>query len=527
MDTYEKLDQLVKSGQITRRDFIVRATALGASVALSPLLSSQTAYATPQKGGRFRIGMAGGSTSDGLDPALMTDHMLITLSWQIRNCLVEIDHNAKPIPELAESWESNDNATRWIFNLRKGVEFHNGKTLTAEDVVFSLNRHRSQDSKSVAKAYFNSVTDLKTEGKYRIIVDLEKGNADFPYFMSDSHAAIIPAGTTNFDDGIGTGGYILENFNAGVRSLVKRNPNYWKEGRAHFDEIEILSVADNTARTNALQTKTVDAMNRCDLKTADLFKRQPGINVIRTTGSKHYTFPMRTDLAPFDNNDVRLALKYAINREELLKIVLRGYGSIGNDTPIGPTYQYFAKDIPQRSYDPDKAKFHFKKAGLSNHTFTIHASEAAFSGGVEAALLYSEHARLAGINIKIVRAPKDGYWKSIWMKKPWSMSYYSGKPTENWMFTQAYSIESKWNETFWQNKRFNNLLVEARSETKDEKRREMYRDMQYILWSEGGTIIPMFADFVDAVNDKVGYGNLAGNFALDGFRCSERWWFKR
>lgn len=296
--------------------------------------------------------------------------------------------------------------------------------METEDVVFSLNRHRNQDSKSVAKAYFSSVTDLKTEGKYRIIVDLEKGNADFPYFMSDSHAAIIPAGTTNFDDGIGTGGYILENFNAGVRSLVKRNPNYWKEGRAHFDEIEILSVADNTARTNALQTKTIDAMNRCDLKTADLFKRQPGINVIRTTGSKHYTFPMRTDLAPFNNNDVRLALKYAINREELLKIVLRGYGSIGNDTPIGPTYQYFAKDIPQRSYDPDKAKFHFKKAGLSNHTFTIHASEAAFSGGEEAALLYSEHARQAGINIKIIRSPKDGYWKSIWMKKPWSIEIF-------------------------------------------------------------------------------------------------------
>ncbi len=408
----------------------------------------------------------------------------------------------------------------------KGVEFHNGKTMDAEDVIFSLNRHRDKDSKSVAKAYFKSVTNMKADGKYRIIVDLNSGNADFPFFMADSHAAIVPSGTTNFNECIGTGGYILKDFNPGVRSFVKRNPNYWKSERAHFDEIEILAIPDTNARTSALRTRTIDAMNHCDLKTADLLKKKPGIEVIQMTGAKHYTFPMRTDLAPYNNNDTRLALKYAIDREQLLKIVLRGYGSVGNDTPIGPTYQYYAKDLPQRSYDPDKAKFHLKKAGLMDHTFTIHASNAAFAGGEEAALLYSEQARKAGLKIKIKREPRDGYWKNIWMKKPWSMSYYSGKPTEDWIFSQAYSIESKWNETLWTNKRFNELLTQARSETKDDKRRQMYGEMQHILWSEGGTIIPIFADFVDATSDKVQHAELSGNFALDGYRCSERWWFK-
>jgi peptide/nickel transport system substrate-binding protein len=166
-----------------------------------------------------------------------------------------------------------------------------------------------------------------------------------------------------------------------------------------------------------------------------------------------------------------------------------------------------------------------KKAGLSNHTFTIHASNAAFAGGEDAALLYSEQARKAGINITVKREPKDGYWKNVWMKKPWSMSYYSGKPTADWMFSQAYSIESKWNETFWTNKRFNDLLVDARSELNNDKRRDMYGEMQHIMWNEGGTIIPLFGDFVYAINKKVKFGALAGNYDLDGLRCSERWWF--
>ena len=524
-----KLDDLQINflrGKINRREFMKQMSYLGLAGAVSPMLLKGAAVAaTPNRGGRLRLAMAGGAISDTLDPTVFTDLLIMVLSWQLRNNLVEINHKSKPIPELAESWESSPDAATWIFNLRKGVEFHNGKSFEAEDVIFSMNRHRGEDSKSVARAYLKPVQELKADGKHRVVFKLDRGNADFPYFMSDTHLAIVPTGTTDFDKGIGTGGYSLVDFEPGVRSFVKRNPNYWKSGRAHFDEIEILSITDSNARTNALQTNTVDVMNRCELKTADMLKKSSGIKVIQVNGALHYTFPMRTDLAPFDNNDVRLALKYAIDREQLLNIILRGYGSVGNDTPIGPTYQYYAKDLPQRAYDPEKAKYHFKKAGMLDHTFTIHASDGAFTGGVEAAVLYSEHARKAGLKIAVKREPKDGYWKSVWMNKPWCQSFYSGKPTEDWMFSQAYSIESKWNETFWTNKRFNDLLVKARSELSSEKRREMYGEMQRIMWEEGGTVIPLFSDFVFATNNKVKHADLAGNFDLDGLRCSERWWF--
>nr|NIS43658.1 peptide ABC transporter substrate-binding protein [Desulfuromonadales bacterium] len=106
---------------------------------------------------------------------------------------------------------------------------------------------------------------------------------------------------------------------------------------------------DPAARQNALVTGEVDLIDRVDLKTAHLLKRNPGVEVESTTGTQHYTFPMRTDTAPFDDVNVRLALKYAVDREALLQTVLKGFGQLGNDTPIAPANRYFNSDMPQRA----------------------------------------------------------------------------------------------------------------------------------------------------------------------------------
>jgi peptide/nickel transport system substrate-binding protein len=186
-----------------------------------------------------------------MDPGTLVSNMNQNLNWQIRNCLVEIDHNFNAIPELAESWGSTPDAKVWTFKLRKGVEFHNGKTMTAEDVIFSINHHLGENSKSAAKGYLKSIENIKADGKYEVIFELSGGSADFPFILGDYHLTICPAGTEGpeWEKGIGTGGYILEEWEPGVRAFSKRNPNYWKEGRAHFDEIETLSIADTNART--------------------------------------------------------------------------------------------------------------------------------------------------------------------------------------------------------------------------------------------------------------------------------------
>ncbi|MGD9362686.1 MAG: ABC transporter substrate-binding protein, partial [Desulfobacterales bacterium] len=257
MQTFKELEKMLYAGRINRRQFLTRVAALGLTAAVSPvLLSRPTNAAVPKKGGHFIQAISGGSTSDTLDPATHTSSWNINVEWQLRNNLVEIDHNFQPNPELAEEWESSPDAKKWIFKLRKGVEFHNGKTFDAEDVIYSINHHRGEESKSAAKAYLESVKSIKADGKHTVVFELSAGVADFPFIMSDYHLAIFQAGTKGkeFEKGIGTGPYILEQWEPGVTAITRRNPNYWKEGRGHFDKVETLSINDVNARTNAIKT---------------------------------------------------------------------------------------------------------------------------------------------------------------------------------------------------------------------------------------------------------------------------------
>ncbi len=526
MTDLKDLERLFSKGKITRRQFLTRASVLGLSVAISPaILSSPSLAASPKSGGRLRIGISGGSTSDSLDPGTIADMMLQVVSRQLANHLVEINYKNEPVPELAESWEASADAKQWVFNLRRGVEFHNGKTMDAQDVIFSINHHRGEKSKSAAKGIVDPITDVKADGKHQVIFTLQEGNADFPYLMADYHLLIHPAGTTDFEKGIATGPYVLESFKPGVRVFAKKNPNYWKAGRGHFDEVETLGIADVNARVNALKTGQVDLINRCPRKTVHLLKRMRGIQVISTDGNKHYSMPMLTNLKPYDNNDVRLALKYGIDRQQLLKIILRGYGYLGNDHPIGRNQRYFAADLPQRQFDPDKAKFHLKKAGLQGHNFKFHTAEGVFDGAVDAAVLYKEHLAKAGINMDVVNEPSDGYWSNIWIKKPWVMCFWGGRVTEDWMFSTAYADDASWNDSKWKHGKFNQLLKAARAELDDKKRRQMYFEMQHIVRDEGGVIVPVFAADIMAASDKLKFENVASDWEMDGFRAPERWWF--
>ena len=515
------------SGKISRREFIGRTVALGATTALATSLAGEIAKAAPKHGGHVRVGQGHGSTTDSLDPATYENGYTAVLNYAIHNHLAEIGQSGNLEPELAESWEASSDATTWTFKLRKGVEFHNGKTMTAEDVVASINHHRGEETKSAAKPLLTQVEDIKADGDDTVVVRLTGGNADFPYVISDYHVAILPTkdGGVDWQSGTGTGPFKLQGFEPGVRADYVRNPNYFKGDKPYFDSMEQLSIIDVTARTNALTTGEIDVMDRCDLKTVHLLKRSPNLQVKETVGTLHYTFPMRTDTPPFDNNDVRLALKHAINREEIVQKVLRGFGSLGNDHPISPSVPFFAKDLPQRGYDPDKAKFHLKKAGAEGLAVQLSAADAAFAGAVDAAVLYKEHAAAAGINIEIVREPNDGYWSNVWMQKPWCACYWGGRPTQDWMFSTAYVNGADWNDTFWKHDKFNELVIQARAELDQNKRAQMYAEMQAIIRDEGGVVVPMFANYVFAMSAKIEHGEMQGNWDLDGDKFFERWWF--
>lgn len=509
-----------------RRDFLKA----GAAAVAATTLPSMPAFGAAKKGGRLRIGSSGANTSDSWDGRTHSDlFMQLAAHGCVFDCLTEVGADGKLVGELAQDWEASTDAKTWTFNLRKGVTFHNGKAFGADDVIASLEMHVAEGAKSAAKPIVESISEMKKISDHQIQFTLSKGNADFPFLLSDYHILMYPAGQTEeaIAKGIGTGLYQVQTFDPGVRLVVKRYANHYKgDSAGHFDEVEMIAINDAPARMNALMTGQVDVVSRVDFKTEPLMKANPNVKIFEVTGNQHFSFPMLSKTAPFDNVNVRKAIKHAFNRQELVDKILQGHGAVGNDHPIGPANQYFASDLPQTQYDPDKAKFYLKEAGMSSLSVDLSASDAAFPGAVDASQLIQASAKAAGIKINVTQEPADGYWSNVWLKKAWCACFWSGRATEDWMFSTAYEAGVPWNDTQWDHPKFQELLYQGRAELDSGKRRQIYHDMQKILNEEGGVVIPVYANWVDAASSKLANGGTIGNvWAMDNARIAERWWF--
>ncbi|HEY2876350.1 MAG TPA: ABC transporter substrate-binding protein [Reyranella sp.] len=513
-------------GTTTRREFMTRALASGVTVAAATTAWGRLALAAPAKGGHLRLGLAGGSTTDSLDPSPWSDTFMVMVGFSVRGNLVELKPDGSLRGEAAESWSASKGATVWTFKLRKDVEFSNGKTLSAEDVIASLNHHRGDQSKSGAKGLFSAVSDIKADGNDTVVITLSQGSVDFANSLTDHHVNIMQAkdGKADWQSGIGIGPYVIEAFEPGVRALLKRAPNSYK--KAWLDSAEMIGVADVVARQAALTSNRVDLINRADLKTVQLLGKRPGLKIEESAGRLHYSMPMDTTAEPFRNKDLRLALKYAIDREAILKTIFNGHGKVGNDQPITPAYPFHNPNLAARTYDLDKAKFHLKKSGVDGTVpIGIHTADASFNGAVDLCVLYQQQAAKAGISLNVIREPGDGYWQNVARKKPWYTSFWSGRATEDTMFTVAYSAASPLNDTHWKNDDFDKLLAAARVEADEAKRRQMFYDLQTLVSDEGGALVPVFANSVYAMTTKVQHEPaVAGNWELDGARAIERWW---
>ena len=510
---------------ISRRGLLKTGVAAGVLSMTGMPLRAQT------RGGKLTAGLGGANTSDSWDGRTHSDlYMIASAQGAVFDSLTEVAADGSLVGELAESWEASADAKTWTFNLRQGVTFHNGKSFGADDVIESLQMHVAEGAKSAAQPIVAAISEMTKVTDYQVQFVLDSGNADFPYLMSDYHLLMYPAGQIEeaIAQGIGTGLYQVQAFDPGVRMVATRYPNHYKgDSAGFFDEIEYIAINDNTARMNALMTGQVDTINRIDFKTEALLRANPALRIQEVTGNQQYTFPMLTDTAPFNDVNVRRALKYGINRQELVDKILLGHGAVGNDSPIGPANQYYHSEMEQIAYDPDQSKFYLKQAGLDSIDIDLSASNAAFEGAVDAAQLYQASAAAGGININVIQEPSDGYWSNVWLKKPFCACYWSGRATEDWMFSTAYEAGVPWNDSQWDSDdspRFQELLLMARAELDSSKRQEQYFEMQQILRDDGGVLIPMFANYVQAVNNRISSPEVVGNlWQMDNARMAERW----
>ena len=505
-DQLNYLTEKVAKGLMTRREFVGRAAALGVTAAVANTMLATSAKAdTPKRGGMMRIGSSGGESTNTQDPALTASEVPLNNLRAWGETLVEVDPNGELDYRMAESVEASADAKTWSFKIRKGIPFSNGKDMTPDDVMKTMERHSNEDSQSGALGIMKGIANMKVDGD-NFVVELDTPNADLPFLMADYHLMIQPGGgMDNPGAGIGTGPYTIEIDEPGVRHAFKRREDYWdSDNRGWADEIEQLVLNDATARTAALQSGQVQIINRVDPKVAALLDRAPNLSVQSASGRGHYVFIMHIDTAPFDNNELRLALKYAIDRQEMVDKILRGYGSIGNDMPINASYPLFDESIPQREHSIEKAAEHYKKSGHDGSPIILRVADGAFPGAVDAAALFQQSAAKAGIPLEIKREPNDGYWSEVWNVQPFCASYWGGRPVQDQMYATAYLSTADWNDTRWKRDEFDALLNSAKAELDQGKRKGIYSQMGRMLRDEGGLILPMFNDFVAGVSNNVG-----------------------
>jgi peptide/nickel transport system substrate-binding protein len=499
---YEKL---YVSGRLDRREFMRRMTALGvASGTLATMLGAtvNAAAATPKRGGRLRLGWYTHSANDTLDPTRITTTLDYHRIWMTNSTLVRYSRNFEAQPELAESWEPSPDAKVWHFKLRKGVEFHDGKTLDADDVVYSMNRHLGPDSVSKGKSLVSMVTEWKKIDQHTVKAIMDSPNADLPAALGTFHFKIVENGAEGeyFRKPNGTGPFKSQEFNPGIRALGVRNENYWVDGRPYLDELETFAITDPSARTNAAIAGDVDVAGAPDPNAFKLIEESENVDLLSIPSANLTGIVCMVDRSPGNNPDFLLGLKYLQNRERIVRTLMKGHAIVGNDHPISPAYPDHCSELEIREFDPDKGKFHLQKSGISEAT--VLAGEVR-PGVTDFCLMLQAEARKVGFTLNVKKVPTDGYWGTVWMNTPVCATGWNMRPSANLMLTLAYKSDAAWNESRWNNPRFDQLLLESRAEKDAVKRHEMYCDMQRLIRDEGGQLIPCHINYVDAVSKKV------------------------
>jgi peptide/nickel transport system substrate-binding protein len=372
--------------------------------------------------------------------------------------------------------------------------------MTADDVLYSMNRHYGESSTSVGKSLVSDVTEWKKVDSHTVKAVMAGPNSDLPKILALSQYKIIKDGTTDFQNPVGTGPFRLKEFQTGVRSIHVRNEDYWRE-TANVEELEIFAITDKIARTSALLTGDIDMMMNLDPKAVPQIERADGVNVWSVPSGSYLGIAVAGNAAPGDNQDFVLALKYIQRREKILRSILKGHGTLGNDQPINTAYgPDFCSDLPIREHDLDRAKFHLKRSGVTEAEIQV----AEISPGIsDIVLLMQAEARKIGLTLKINTVPNDGYWGSVWMKTPINVTTWNMRPTAGIMMNLAFAPGAAWNDSHWQNDRMGQLLTESRSATDTSLRHEMMYEMQKLIRDESGIIIPAHTNTLDAKSDKI------------------------
>jgi peptide/nickel transport system substrate-binding protein len=510
---------------ISRRAALLGAAGVAAGIAVgaSSDAFAATTRARAKKGGNLRIGVPGNGVKDivdGQNILTKADQARQQAGWET---LLTFDREYKLQSDgLAESVEASGKLA-YTIRLRKGLEFHNGKSVTADDVIYSLKRLTTKKLALDGGTGVTSVdpTKLKKMDNLTVRVGLLQPDSTIPFGLASYTAGIVPVGYaskgTSLKTGqIGTGPFVLESFDPGKQSVHKRFANYWRGGGVPFlEQVTVIDLDDDTARINALISGQIDVMSDVPFAETKLITGQSSLVLFENAGAGWLPLCMRIDQKPFTDVRVRQAFRLIVDRPAMLAQAIAGHGRIANDlySAFDPAFL----KLPQRTQDIEKAKSLLKAAGQENLTIDLPTNEQA-AGMNEMCKVFAQQAKAAGVtvNVKVLDSTtfNNGYLKWTFSPDFWGTRFYLPQVAQG-------SLEgAPFNETHWPPKgsKFASLYKQALASGNAAKRTEIEHQMMHMEFESGGYIIPFNNNLVDAYSKKVtGFQKNRGTLNLDSF----------
>jgi peptide/nickel transport system substrate-binding protein len=504
-------DPRARTGLPGRRQFLRGMAATGAlagaggllaacaSSSSAPAAGATSASTTPRRGGNLKVGLTGGSGADTLDPHKGLTYLDTARAQSLYQPLLQLNTQAQSEFVLAEEISPHGSTSEWVIRLRPGITFHDGKPLTADDVIFTFKRIISNKLSGSTSLGPVDLKGLKAMDKLTVLVPMTSPYGSFldqlAYWY---YLYIVPTGFNPAKPN-GTGAFVYQSFTPGQRSVFTRNPHYWKTGLPYLDTLTIIDFSDSTSLQNALTTGVIQGAGALEGPQIAELKTASGVHTVASHTGAITPFTMRVDQAPFSDVNVRQALRLLVGRPQLINSALDSYGVPASDvfSPFDPNFDtslHRQQDIPQ-------AKSLLKKAGHDGLTVQLVTSPVA-TGTVAMATVLQQQAKAAGVTINLKTVDPTTFFGPDYLHWTFSQDFYNYSPYLA-QVAQSMLPTSPFNETHWNMPRYVSLYKQANATTNLATRRDIEHEMQMIDFTEGGYIIPAFIDALDAYSTKI------------------------
>ena len=494
-----------KRESISRRNFVKGVAIAGGGIVAASCAPGATPApgAAPRVGGNLNVSIP--ALMEIFDPATHNKQEEALVLNNVYETLTQVNTDHELVPMIAESWEPSSDLTAWTFKLREGVTFHNGRSMTADDVVFTINRILDPETASSGRDTLAMVVEVTAVDNSTVRLDLDYAYADIPAILADAKFAVVPndedIAANLVSQPVGTGPFKFDSYTPGSDFVMVRNADYHGPA-AVLDSVTLKFIPEIAARVVSLKNAETDVLWQIDYAVFDELKDASGIRVRDISTESWDPLVMDVRTPPFDNPLVRQAVRYAIDKDELIKLALFGHG-VKVPFPLSPQNPLFPADLPNIPRDIPKAMQLLSDAGYPDGFETPLYLGVGRPIRVAEGIAIAEMLKDVNIRCDVQQLPLDVFFNDIEFKAEFYTTGWRGEPAADSQIYPRFHSEGSWNVAHWSNSEVDQLLEQSRRTASIEERRDLFKRVGEIANEDGPYMIAWVANRADAWRSEV------------------------